>query len=92
MDSALKGEVTMQIINLYKFERTDGRITVSPIEPDVPYEPMYRIVADEGMAVTQDGVNTYPVVDVDSADGWYEVEEGYSASSTLYKDDGFPLS
>lgn len=81
----------MQIINLYKFERTEGRITVSPIEPDVPYEPMYRIVADEGMVVTKDGVNTYPVVDVDSTDGWYEVRESYRPSD-LYEDDGQPLS
>lgn len=66
----------MKIINLYKYERDGGGMTVSPIQPaeGVPYTEMYRVVADEGMLVTQDGTNKYPVIDTDTDVGWYEVE------------------
>jgi hypothetical protein len=64
----------MQTIMLYKYTRADGGITVSPIEPNCEYVPMYRLVADEGKELTKDGVNTTACTDVESADGWYEVE------------------
>lgn len=66
----------MQIINLYKYQRADGGSTVSPMKPDLPYSDMYRIIASEGMLVTHNGVDAYPAIDVDSADGWYEIKSG----------------
>lgn len=68
-------EANMQIITLYQYEREDGGVTVSPIKPDVEYTEMYRLVADEGKALTKDGVNTTPCTDVESVEGWYEVDE-----------------
>lgn len=65
----------MQIIKLYKYERTDGGVTVSPVEPDCEYEEMVRLVADEGKVLTQDGENFTSCVDADSAEGWYEVDD-----------------
>ena len=35
---------------------------------------MYRLVADEGKELTQDGVNTTCCIDVKSTEGWYEVD------------------
>lgn len=64
----------MTIKNLYKFQREDGGTTVSTVKPDAPHTPMFRIIADEGKNVTRDGINTYPVIDSDSSDGWYEVD------------------
>lgn len=32
-----------------------------------------HIVADEGMALTQDGVELWNCVDVDRIDGWHEI-------------------
>ena len=64
----------MQTITLYKYVRADGGITVSPKKPECEYTEMYRLVADEGMALTKDGVNTTSCVDVESTDGWYEVD------------------
>lgn len=64
----------MQIINLYKYTRPDGGVTVSPVRPEGEYEPMYRLVADEGMALTKDGENLTSCADVESVIGWYEVE------------------
>ena len=64
----------MQTINLYKYTRADGGVTVTPVKPDCEYMPMYRLVADEGKELTQDGVNTTACADVESADGWYEVD------------------
>ena len=65
----------MIIKTLYKYERDDGGVTVSPNKPVVPYTECYRLIADEGKALTLDGVNLCGVVDVDSPDGWYEVDK-----------------
>lgn len=64
----------MQTITLYKYTRDDGGVTTSPVKPDCEYTEKYRLVADEGKALTQDGENLYPCVDVSSVDGWYEVD------------------
>lgn len=64
----------MQVIYLYKYERADGGITVSPNKPEGEYTKMYRLVADEGMMLTQDGENMTSCADVEETDGWYEVE------------------
>ena len=64
----------MEIRILYRYEREDGKITVSPEEPNVLYEELYRVVADEGKHVTLDGENTYSVIDTEIKDGWYEID------------------
>lgn len=66
----------MEIKTLYKYERLNGGITVSPTIPvDTEYTEMFRLIADEGMLLTKDGENMTSCVDTDSADGWHEVEE-----------------
>jgi hypothetical protein len=64
----------MQIIKLYKYTRADGGTTISPNKPDVEYTEMYRLVADEGKALTKDGEEYTPCVDVETEEGWYEVD------------------
>lgn len=64
----------MEIRTLYRYEREDGKVTVSPEKPNVSYEETYRIIADEGKLVTIDGENNYSVIDTDIKDGWYEVD------------------
>lgn len=65
----------MQIINLYKYERVGGGVTVSPVKPEnTEYTEMYRLIADEGKALTKDGVNLTSCADVENTDGWYEVD------------------
>lgn len=64
----------MQKIPLYKYARAGSGVTVSPVKPDCEYTEMYRLIADEGKALTQDGVITTACTDVESAEGWYEVE------------------
>lgn len=64
----------MQILTLYRFERKAGKTTVSLDKPDVEYTTATRLIADEGKALTQDGENLTFCVDVDTADGWYEVD------------------
>ena len=64
----------MQSIVLYRYEREGGGVTVSPVKPDVEHTELYRLVADEGKMLTQDGENLYFCTDVESADGWYEVD------------------
>ena len=65
----------MQIITLYKREMHNGGVTVTTKKPRKgSTTEMYRIIADEDKAVTQDGVNVAPCVDVESVEGWYEVD------------------
>lgn len=65
----------MEIKTLYRFTRQDGGITVSPEKPDAEYTEKFRLIADEGKLLTQDGENTFSCVDTDTVEGWYEVEE-----------------
>lgn len=62
----------MQTINLYRYTRPDGGITVSTIQPDVEYTTLYRLVADEGMVLT-DGATTTSCVDTYDVSAWSEV-------------------
>ena len=63
----------MEIKNLYKYEREDGGVTVSPLKPDGDYTEMYRLIADDGMELVKDGVRVI-CVDTETPDGWEEVE------------------
>lgn len=63
----------MQTIALYRHIRPDGGVTVSPIKPEGDYTEMFRLVADEGMALT-DGENYSACVDTDKPDMWTEIE------------------
>ena len=60
---------------LYRYERQDGKITTSLVKPDGNYTKKYRIIAADGKLVTQDGVEGYSVIDTDSTDGWYEIDD-----------------
>lgn len=64
----------MQIITLYRYERENGGVTVSPNKPDTEYTEMCRLVADEGKLLTSDGVNTTTCADVSTPEGWYEID------------------
>lgn len=64
----------MQIIPLYRYERPEGGVTVSPVRPnDTEFAIKYRLIADEGMILT-DGENMTSCVDVDNPEGWTEIE------------------
>ncbi len=64
----------MQTKTVYKFKRADGGTSVSPCKPETEYTERVRIIADEGKAVTKDGVNLFFVIDDDSADGYFEID------------------
>lgn len=59
---------------LYRYEREDGGITVTTEKPNVPHTTLFRLIADDGKMVTLDGVDMRAAVDVDSVDGWHEVD------------------
>ena len=65
----------MQIITLYKYIREDGGTTVSPVKPDCECTEMYRIVSDEGKVLVNGEVITF-CADVESLDGWEEINDG----------------
>jgi hypothetical protein len=65
----------MTVIPLYRYERADGGITVSPTKPQSEYTELYRLIADEGKFVTKDDIDLYSAIDTDSVDGWREITE-----------------
>lgn len=64
----------MQIITLYRYARPGGGITVSPDRPDTAdYTVRYRLIADEGRTLAN-GTDTVDCVDVETPDGWTEID------------------
>ena len=61
----------MRIVDLYRYEREPGKITTSPVKPNVGvnYSIIYRLIADEGMAIT-DGTSIVECVDTNSLENW----------------------
>lgn len=64
----------MIIKELYHYEREEGKITDSLEKPECDYTLRYRLIADEDKELTKDGENFTTCIDVDSPDGWYEVD------------------
>lgn len=69
----------MQKITLYRYNRTEGGVTVSPVKPNAEYTELFRLIADEGCTLT-DGVNYAECVDTDDPEAW---EEDLSDSEAL---------
>lgn len=59
----------MKIKQLYQYDRGNGRITVSPIKPECEYTEMYRLIAEEGGAIT-DGLIFCGCVDTEDTSSW----------------------
>ena len=64
----------MNKIVLYRYNRPDGGVNVSPIKPDVDFTELFRLVSDEGMVLTN-GTIQIRCVDTDDPDGWTEIED-----------------
>lgn len=69
----------MKTKTLYRFKREDGGITVSPNKPECEYTELFRIIADEGKLLT-DGSVTTRCRDVESVEGWTEIEDTSSVN------------
>ena len=82
----------MQTITLYRYTREDGGVTTSPIAPPdgTTYDLRYRLVADEGKALT-DGVTVTTCTDVTSSDGWTEIDDPGEMSETEEKAAAFDI-
>ena len=66
----------MQVITLYRYERPEGGITISPVAPElgIEYTTAVRLIADEGKVLTKDD-SIVTAVDTDSELGWEEIDE-----------------
>lgn len=64
----------MTVKELYCFEREESKITHSLEKPDCEYTLRFRLIADEDKELTKDGENFTTCVDVESTEGWVEVE------------------
>lgn len=75
----------MQTITLYRYTRPDGGVTNATIKPEGAYTVRYRLIADEGMVLTN-GTTTAACVDVDSPEGWTEIADpGEQSEIETYK-------
>lgn len=72
----------MTIKELYHYEREIGKVTVSTEKPDCDFVLRFRLIADEEMLLTIDGENFTSCVDVESTEGWYEVNAKDFSTST----------
>ena len=64
----------MQTITLYRYTRPDGGVSTSPVKPDAAdYTIKYRLIADEGTAITDGDIITM-CVDTDTVNEWTEIE------------------
>jgi hypothetical protein len=63
----------MKIGKVYKITRKSGGVTITTHKPFCEYEELIRLIADEGKLLTNGEITT-PCVDVESADGWCEID------------------
>lgn len=77
----------MEQLKLYKIKRVSGavRVTVNPPSEDlIPFG--VRLIADEGKAITKDGVNLFTVKDEPFVEGEGTVEEKVAATAALWQE------
>lgn len=66
----------MIVKNLYRYERAPGKFSVSFEKPEgKEYTELFRLIAEEGKAITNDGKEFYACIDTDTVTGFYEVDE-----------------
>lgn len=64
----------MQVINLYRYSRPNGGVTNSIEKPEgIDYSIKYRLIAEDGKLLTN-GSDSTECIDVDSTDGWFEID------------------
>ncbi len=71
----------METIKLYRFIRPDGGVSVSPVKPDGEYTELFRLVADEGMVLTN-GETVTSCTDTENPDIWSEVVDNTVEEAT----------
>ena len=65
----------MKTITIYKRTRANGGVSVSTVRPlRGEFTEVYRLIAGEGKLVTN-GEITAACIDVESTDGWYEIDD-----------------
>ena len=64
----------MQIINLYRYENSDGSVSVTPTKRDESDEVWsYRVIADEGKGITDGNIVT-ECIDTHTPAEWSDCE------------------
>ena len=66
----------MQRKMIYRYQRPDGGYTVTPVKPEGTYNTRWRLIAEDGMAITN-GEMTVTVIDVihrNDCEAWTDCE------------------
>lgn len=69
-------EAAMQRKMIYRYQRPDGGYTVTPVKPEGTYNIRWRLIAEDGMAITN-GEMTVTVIDVihrNDCEAWTDCE------------------
>ena len=64
----------MEVVKLYKYQDPNGYVVTPVKRAETDEHGGYRLIADEGKALTKDGIELYPAIDTDSVEVWYEVD------------------
>lgn len=66
----------MTVIDLYKYKRADGGITVTPVKPECEHEDGgKRLIADEGKLLTNgEDIVTVRDIPTEDLDKWSEID------------------
>ena len=63
----------MRTVTLYRYKKDSEGVYVSPTKPPGAYTTLFRLIADEGKALTNGKTHT-PCVDTENVGAWTEVE------------------
>ena len=63
----------MKRVNLYRYIRQDGGVTISPNVPNCEYDEMIRLVSDADK-ILSNGEKTALCIDTTNEDEWHEID------------------
>lgn len=72
----------MIIKTIYRYTR-DGKTTVSPAKPEGDYSKTYRVIAEEGMAITNGNLEC-ECIDTDDPSEWQDCESSIMKGEKLW--------
>jgi hypothetical protein len=74
----------MTVKKLYRYEREEGKVTVSTENPEGEYVLRYRLIAEKNKLLTNDGETFTTCIDVESTEGWDEVNGIIADTTKVY--------
>ena len=82
----------MYTIPLYKYINEEGYTVMTTVKPEnIEYEPRFRIIAAAGKILTNGEITAY-CRNVDSVEGWTEIEDPKANKQVTRKENNYGYS